>query len=73
MTAGEVIDQIERLTPEDRARVISFVCGLAPSPRLGGRELTLLAKELVDATDPVAAGVLKQRIAAGFYGDLADA
>ena len=69
MTAGEVIDEIKHLAPGEQARGISFVRGLDQAPRLTGRELTVLAGQLVQTTDPSEVEALKARIAAGFYGE----
>ena len=70
MTAGEIIREIRNLAPGEQARVVTFVRGLDRSAsRLNGRELTVLAEELVQARDPVEAESLTARLVAGFYGE----
>lgn len=69
MTAGEIICEIKNLAPGEQARVITFVQTLRHELRLNGRELTVLAEELVHAGTPAAAERLQARIVAGFYGE----
>jgi len=68
MTASEVIDDIESLSPEDQAKVIQFAYRLDVERQLGGKELALLAERMVNSTDPAESAILRDAIVRGFYG-----
>ena len=68
MTAVEIISEIEHLPPSEKTRVIQFVRSLDEAERLSGAELTRLAEEMTQTSDPVRAGRLKDEITKGFYG-----
>jgi hypothetical protein len=68
MTARAVIDEIKHLPREEQSRVIRFVNELARQRQLSGEELGALAKQMVEAKDPVEAERLKEEIVRGFYG-----
>jgi hypothetical protein len=63
----EIINEMEHLPPVERERVICFVRDLERP--LSGDELSELAGKLVEESDPTRIEGLKERIAAGFYGD----
>jgi hypothetical protein len=67
VTAVEIINEIKRLPPAEQARVARLVGELNRS--LTGEELSGLAEKLAGETDPTQARILKEQIAAGFYGD----
>jgi len=68
MTATAVIEEIERLPPEEQSRVIQFVNELARKRQLTGKELGKLTKRMVETKDPAEADRLKEEIVRGFYG-----
>ena len=68
MTSAEIIEQIQNLPPDELAEVASFVRALRDRPLMNGKELTDLAEQLGDESDPEKTADLKRRIAAGFYG-----
>ena len=68
MTAGEIIKEIQHLAPVEQAQVVSFVRQLDHARALTGQELVELANKLTVENDPKEAEMLKERIAAGFYG-----
>jgi len=69
MTAVEIIDEIKHLSPGEQARVVHFVRTLGEARQLSGRELNELAESLAGEKDSTKAGVLKERIVSGFYGE----
>jgi hypothetical protein len=73
MTATEIIQQIEQLPDIEQAEVIRFVNQLWSRRRLSGKDLTALAKEMVETSDPDAQEALRERIVEGFYGEKKDA
>ena len=72
MTAAQIIDEIESLSPEEQARVVRFVYQLDAERKLSGPELSALAERLV-AADPVEASHVRETIVSGFYGTKRDA
>jgi len=69
MTATTVIEEIERMPPEEQSRVIQFAIELARKRQLSGKELTALAQRMVESDDPAEVEKLKSALTRGFYGD----
>jgi hypothetical protein len=68
VSASQVIEEIKHLPPAEQVEVIRFAAQLARNRQLTGEELGELAKQMVEATDPVEAGRLQDEIVRGFYG-----
>ena len=68
MTAAEIIDEIKRLPRAEQHRVLDFVRKAGEARPLTPDELGRLAKEMVEAKDPVEADRLQEEIVRGFYG-----
>ena len=68
MTVVEIIEEIKRLPKADKNRVIEFARNADESRQLNPDELGKLAKQMVEAEDPVEADRLKEEIIRGFYG-----
>jgi hypothetical protein len=73
MTATEVIHEIERLPPEEQAKVIRFAYRLDAERQLSGNDLATLAERMVNASDPTESSMLRDAIMRGFYGAKPDA
>jgi hypothetical protein len=69
MTANAVIEEIEKMPPEDQSRVIQFVIELAQRRQLTGEELGVLARRMVESDDPAEITRLKSALTRGFYGE----
>ena len=69
MTANEIIHEIDSLSPAELAEVVRYTKHLDTSRQLSGKELGVLAQQMVDATDPAEVERLKAEIIKGFYGD----
>jgi len=69
MTATTVIEEIERMPPEEQSRVIQFAIELARKRQLTGKELAALAQRMVESDDPAEVEKLKSALTRGFYGD----
>ena len=69
MSAGEIIREIERLSSEEKAKVLSALLRSQPNKsKLSPDELVALADKMVAAKDPAEADRLEAKILAGFYG-----
>lgn len=69
VTAREIIKEIERLPPQEKAEVLSVLLrSQAKKSRLSPDELVALADQMVAAQDPAEADRLEAEILAGFYG-----
>jgi len=68
MTAVEIIEEIKRLPRAEQNRVIDFARKAGEVRPLTPEELGELAKEMVEAKDPIEAGRLQEEIVRGFYG-----
>ena len=68
MTANQIIQEIEVLSPEEQAKVVRFAYQLDAERKLSGPELTALAERMVATTDPAETAQLRGAIARGFYG-----
>ncbi len=69
MTAADVIDDIEQLTPEEQVKVIHYAFELARRRQLSAEELGELAQRLVGSDDPAEIIRLKSAMTRGFYGE----
>lgn len=69
VTAGEIIQEIERLPSNEKAEVLSVLLRSQPkNSRLPPDELITLADQMVAAQDPAEADRLEAKILSGFYG-----
>ncbi|MBA2585793.1 MAG: hypothetical protein H0U99_04840 [Chthoniobacterales bacterium] len=73
MSAAQVIQEIQHLTPTEQAEVIQFAYRLDAERVLTGKELAALAKRMVEASDPVEKLKIREELTRGFYGDKPDA
>ena len=73
MSASQVIEEIQHLTPTEQAEVIQFAYRLDAERMLSGRELVTLAKKMVAATGPAEALEIREQMIRGFYGVEPDA
>ena len=69
MTAAKVIEEIMLLPREEQSRVLEFAFQLARKRQLSGKELTELARRMVDTDDPAEVERLKSQMTRGFYGE----
>ena len=69
MTAAKVIEEIMHLPREEQSRVLEFALELARKRQLSGKELTELAKRMVESNDPAEVERLKSEMTRGFYGE----
>jgi hypothetical protein len=69
MTAAKVIEEIQRLPPNEQAEVIQFAVKLAQTRQLTGQELGELADRLAESKDPAEIIRLKSAMTRGFYGE----
>lgn len=68
MTVNEIIRAIETLPPKNQVKVVRFAYRLDAELKLTGRELSLLAGRMVQATDPKEELMVREEIVRGFYG-----
>lgn len=54
MSATEIINEIQRLSPADQAEVIRFAYRLDAARMLTGKEIGELAQRMIDSADPAA-------------------
>ena len=73
VSAAQVIQEIQHLTPTEQAEVIQFAYRLDAERMLSGKELVALAKKMVAATDPAEALEIREQMIRGFYGGKPDA
>lgn len=69
MTAEKVIEEIKQLPREEQSRVLQFTFELARQRQLSGKELTAVAKRMVESDDPAEVERLKAELTRGFYGE----
>ena len=69
MTAEKVIEEIKQLPHKEQSRVLEFTFELARQRQLSGKELTALAKRMVESDDPSEVEKLKAELTRGFYGE----
>ena len=68
MSATQVIQEIQRLTPTEQAEVIRFTYRLDAERMLSGEELGALAKRMIESSDPVEKLKIREELTRGFYG-----
>ena len=68
MSATQVIQEIQRLTPTEQAEVIRFAYRLDAERMLSGKELGALAKRMIESSDPVEKLKIREELTRGFYG-----
>ena len=68
MTATQIIEEIKHLSPVEQARVVQFAYHLDAERELTGKELSALARRMMQATDPAEATLVREAIVHGFYG-----
>jgi hypothetical protein len=73
VSASQVIQEIQDLTPTEQAKVIQFAYRLDAERMLSGKELAALAKRMVEASDPVEKLKIRDELTRGFYGGKPDA
>ena len=73
MSATQVIEEIQHLTPTEQAEVIQFAYRLDAERMLSGKELVALAKRMTAATDTAEALEIREQMIRGFYGGKPDA
>ena len=73
MSATQVIEEIQHLTPTEQAKVIQFAYRLDAERMLSGKELAAFAKRMIDASDPVEKRKIRDELTRGFYGGKPDA
>ena len=72
MTASQIIEEIKRLDPKEQLGVIRFAYQLDAERRLTGKELSVLAERMVNATDPAEQARVREEIVRGLYGQRQD-
>lgn len=73
VSAAQIIEEIQHLTPTEQAEVIQFAYRLDAERMLSGKELVALAKKMVAATDSTEALEIREQMIRGFYGGKPDA
>ncbi|HEV2393757.1 MAG TPA: TilS substrate-binding domain-containing protein [Verrucomicrobiae bacterium] len=69
MTAAKVIEEMDRLPPDEQAKVIRHALELARHRRLSADELGQLAERLAASNDPAEIIRLRSAMTRGFYGE----
>ncbi|MHC1764049.1 MAG: hypothetical protein AB9869_07065 [Verrucomicrobiia bacterium] len=69
MTAAKVIEDMDRLPPDEQAKVIQHAFELARRRELTADELGDLAERLAISNDPAEIIRLKSAMTRGFYGE----
>ncbi len=69
MTAAKVIEEIMLLPREEQSRGLEFAFQLARKRQLSGKELTELARRMVDSDDSAEVERLKSQMTRGFHGE----
>lgn len=73
VSAAQVIQEIQQLTPAEQAKVIQFAYRLDAERMLSGKELVARAKKMVAAADSTEALEIREQMIRGFYGGKSDA
>jgi hypothetical protein len=69
VTATQIIEEIRRLDPNEKAEVLTALLRSQKAKRqLSGDELVALADQMIATKDPEVADRLEKEILAGFYG-----
>ncbi len=66
MTAGQILEAIKRLDPEEQLAVIRFAYQPDAERRLTGEELSELAERMVNTTDPAEEAIICEAMIRGF-------
>jgi hypothetical protein len=69
VTAAKVIEEILHIPREEQSRVLDFTLEIKRKRRLSGKELSAVAQQMVDSSDPAEVERLKLENTRGFYGD----
>jgi hypothetical protein len=69
MTATQVIEEMDRLPPDEQAKVIQHAIDLARHRPLSADELGELAERLAASNDPAELARLRSAMTRGFYGE----
>jgi isocitrate/isopropylmalate dehydrogenase len=69
MSAIQVIDEIKHLPRAEQSRVLQFAFELARERQLPGKQLSELAQQMADSSNPAEAKKLRDEIHRGFYGE----
>ena len=67
MTPDEIIEEIRRLDLKEQLGVIRVACQLTTERRLTGKELSELAEQMVNATDPAEEAIIREAMIRGFH------
>ena len=73
VSATQVIQEIQQLTPSEQAEVIQFAYRLDAERMLSGKELGKLAQRMIEASDPIEKLKIREELTRGFYGGKPDA
>ena len=73
VSADQVIQEIQGLTPAEQAKVIQFAYRLDAERMLSGKELGALAKRMIEASDPAEKLRIREELTRGFSGAKPDA
>jgi hypothetical protein len=68
VTGSEVIEEIKRLPQQERRKVLEYT-RTADTDQLSPEELEEVARQMVEAVDPVEKQRLKAEFIRGFYGN----
>jgi hypothetical protein len=68
VTATQIIEEIKRLDPKEQLGVIRLAYELDVERKLTGKELSGLAQDMVNTTDPAEQARVREEIIRGFYG-----
>ena len=69
MTASEVIQEIEKLPQEERAKVVEFARNAPKRKALTPNELVRLGEQMLATDNKEEAERLRQKLVSGFYGE----
>jgi len=69
VSAAQIIQEIQHLTPAEQAEVIQFAYRLDAERMLSGKKLGALAKRMLEAIDPAEKLKIREELTRGFYGD----
>jgi len=69
MSANQVIEEIKHLPRAEQSRVLQFAFELARERQLPGNQLSELAQQMADASNPAEVKKLRDEIHRGFYGE----
>ena len=69
MTATQIMREIDLLPPREQAKIVDYTRQLVIKQPLSGDELTVMAKRMVEATDPAEGDRFQEKLVNGFFGD----